>query len=719
MAWTVEDPPSVALEWTDEEIERCVSAANAVLADGGTDEEAVFACVRAAGRSGKGMDNPIWLTKDEDNNGGPQITAPDIAAAQAIADELQLTVVGRQLEEIPLKSLAIKGITEDTVTLGGYGILFGSELDRDLEGEYFTKDTDIWLDYYGSTKPVFYEHGFGDFGKEILGSTAKFEQDEIGWWVESELNRHKEYVDLVMALASEGILGYSSGAVGHLAERENGQIKSWPVAEMSLTIEPAEPRTLGVKELKHLGLSIGDIGPEDGDKPSAKDVVDESEAVEGNVTITVTDSGAGNKTKQSSEGSDMDEETKVQDEVKDLSPELAEAIERVYDKIGVDLTKSIGEAIGEAVKALDKAGPKPSHLVEDDLGQGKSFGDWLLAMRQGNTKRMAEVYGNGTKAAMAEGSGTTGGYAVPPEFRPELLRLAAEASIVRPRATVMPMRRRTMKIPALDVETAPTAGETQFYGGVAAAWTEEAGSLSESEPAFRDVELVAHKLAGYSLASNELLDDSAIALERLLYELFGGAVAWYEDYAFLRGNGVGKPLGIAEWCTTNISDVGVTKTAASDFRTPDVLAMFEKLLPQSYSRAVWIMHVTFIDKLYGMSTRDASGGTEADSLFVMLGGGAQDFSTALPATLLGRPILITEKLPAINNDGSVLLADLSQYLIGDREDIAIDFSEHYKFANDQATWRFLKRVDGQPWLKGAITLTDASTTLSPFVTVNY
>ena len=44
--------------------------------------------------------------------------------------------------------------------------------------------------------------------------------------------------------------------------------------------------------------------------------------------------------------------------------------------------------------------------------------------------------------------------------------------------------------------------------------------------------------------SNALLADNAVGLEALLTRLFGGAIAWFEDYAFLNGNGAGKPLGV-------------------------------------------------------------------------------------------------------------------------------------------------------------------------------
>lgn len=51
MPWTVKDPPSVARNWTEAQKKKCVSAANAVLADGGKDREAIFACIRAAGKT--------------------------------------------------------------------------------------------------------------------------------------------------------------------------------------------------------------------------------------------------------------------------------------------------------------------------------------------------------------------------------------------------------------------------------------------------------------------------------------------------------------------------------------------------------------------------------------------------------------------------------------------------------------------------------------------
>jgi hypothetical protein len=50
MPWTISDPPAVAKNWTDEEKTKCVAAANAALEAGKSDEEAIQACIGAAGR---------------------------------------------------------------------------------------------------------------------------------------------------------------------------------------------------------------------------------------------------------------------------------------------------------------------------------------------------------------------------------------------------------------------------------------------------------------------------------------------------------------------------------------------------------------------------------------------------------------------------------------------------------------------------------------------
>jgi len=89
-----------------------------------------------------------------------------------------------------------------------------------------------------------------------------------------------------------------------------------------------------------------------------------------------------------------------------------------------------------------------------------------------------------------------------------------------------------------------------------------------------------------------------------------------------------------------------------------------------------------------------------------------------PATIFGMPLVVTEKVPTLGTTGDIGLYDLSYYLIGDRQDLRVDTSMHTRFTTDETAWRFVERVDGQPWVNSAFTPYNGGDTLSPFVQLN-
>ena len=363
-------------------------------------------------------------------------------------------------------------------------------------------------------------------------------------------------------------------------------------------------------------------------------------------------------------------------------------------------------ALIEKSPVLKDAGYVAPDSEEDDA-EVKSFGDFLVAVKNKNTRRLASVYktkweddkGN-AKTALAEGAGPTGGYIVPTQFVQPIMAQAENFSVLRRAgATRIPMTGKSAEVPALDVETAPSAGDTAYAAGVVAYWEDEAATLTESEPRFRLVELVAHKLAGYSIASNEVRADAAGGVESLLTTMFGRAVGSKENYAFFRGDGVKKPLGILN----SSALISATRSAASTVALADLAQMMSDFLPSSWGSGAWFINPAIIDQIIQLVSAPLAW--------------LENIRNGLPMTLLGLPLYVTGALPALNTAGDILLADPSYYLIGDRQGLSIAYSEHYKFINDQGTWRFTYRVDGQPWINSAITLEDAATTVSPFVCV--
>jgi len=394
----------------------------------------------------------------------------------------------------------------------------------------------------------------------------------------------------------------------------------------------------------------------------------------------------------------------------DVNPEsdiIAKATASMAGLVGEAITKSVDKAL-EVVSQNVKR-PRIEAL-EQEADRTKSLGDFLVNVYSRNEDRLFKAYG--AKAALAEGSGTTGGYTVPPEFLNRLLSVESEEGFIRALSTNITMGSRTLQIPALDQTTVQSSGVSPFFGGMQAKWVDEAGSRPETEPTFKQIELVAHELSGYVPVSKTLLADSGIALDQLLTTMFGKVINWTEERAFLQGDGVGKPKGIINSAAT-ISVTRAGGAASTTFALADAANMWSKLLPASQNKAVWIMSQSLIPKLIQLS--DASNRVVyLPNVSASMGAGGT-ITQSMPMSLLGRPIYFTEKSPVLGGTGDVVLADLSYYLVGDRGTIEVAASEHALFLTNQMAWRFVKRVDGKPWLDSYITYSDASTTVSPFV----
>jgi hypothetical protein len=147
---------------------------------------------------------------------------------------------------------AIKFVGPDTVE--GLAIPFGSPDDRDLDGEFFTKDTDFALEWFGkSGRPALYDHGFDEAHKlSPVGRQVEYEPRDEGIWAQVQLDKAARYRKTIDRMVEEGALAYSSGSIGHLAGKSaDGQITRWPWVELSLTPTPANPRA-GIHYVKSL-----------------------------------------------------------------------------------------------------------------------------------------------------------------------------------------------------------------------------------------------------------------------------------------------------------------------------------------------------------------------------------------------------------------------------------------------------------------------------------
>lgn len=136
---------------------------------------------------------------------------------------------------------------------GGLGIIFTSEDSPDLQGEHFTPRTEYSL-RPGDTVRVHYRHGMDKLVKRKELTRANFEMRPEGIWFEGRLDLQNSLHQRIFNLLEKGLLGFSSGTMGYMAEsvqrNKSREIVNWPVSEVSFTPSPVEGRTLGKISLK-------------------------------------------------------------------------------------------------------------------------------------------------------------------------------------------------------------------------------------------------------------------------------------------------------------------------------------------------------------------------------------------------------------------------------------------------------------------------------------
>jgi Phage capsid family len=86
-----------------------------------------------------------------------------------------------------------------------------------------------------------------------------------------------------------------------------------------------------------------------------------------------------------------------------------------------------------------------------------------------------------------------------------------------------------------------------------------------------------------------------------------------------------------------------------------------------------------------------------------VGAGHGSIAGAPATSIVGRPLFLSEHLPAIGDAGDLVVCDPTLYLLGDRQQIILDASPHVRFESDQTVFRASARLDGQPIYDAVLT----------------
>jgi len=182
------------------------------------------------------------------------------------------------------------------------------------------------------------------------------------------------------------------------------------------------------------------------------------------------------------------------------------------------------------------------------------------------------------------------------------------------------------------------------------------------------------------------------------------------DDAIINGTGAGQPLGVMN-SPCLISVAKEAGQAAATIVAENVIKMHARLWGGSRNNAVWLINQDIEPQLHTMSLAVGTGGIP---VYMPAGG----LSQSPYGTLYGKPVIPVWQCQTLGTKGDIIFADLSQYLLAEKGGIDAASSIHVRFVYDETAFRFVMRVDGQPWWNSALTPYKGTQTQSPFVVLD-
>lgn len=326
-----------------------------------------------------------------------------------------------------------------------------------------------------------------------------------------------------------------------------------------------------------------------------------------------------------------------------------------------------------------------------------SLNEFLRVVKSGRYDERLSM----TRDSMNESIPSEGGFVVPEIYGKEIWDASLEKEIIRPRATVWPMESNKRKVPATD--GLDRSGNT-VYGGLDVEWLNEGSTATKQIFKLGSIEMIAEKGAIYIDASNELLEDG-LNFENQLRTIVQKALTFGLDKAFINGDGAGKPLGILN------SDclIGIDREEGGKINAEDIVNMYSRLFKDDLENCVWIVNNDCMADILSLSMAIGTGGSAVYF---------SNFQEKAPMSLMGLPVVYSEKNPAAGDKGDIILANLKHYAVGMRKYMRFDKSQAPGWTEDETSFRMIVRINGQPTFSEAITPTNGTNSLSPLVTLN-
>ena len=260
------------------------------------------------------------------------------------------------------------------------------------------------------------------------------------------------------------------------------------------------------------------------------------------------------------------------------------------------------------------------------------------------------------QAGLSTLSDPDGGFLVPEDYEQAIDRVALSVSAMRRLATVRTIGTDTYK-------------KLVNQGGASSGWVGEKGARAETNtPTLTEIAINTKEIYAMPAATQTLLDDSRVDIAGWLADEVSIEFSEQESEAFINGNGVEQPKGIAAYTMVANSSyvwgkVGyITSGNASLVNDLDKLIDLQHALKAVYRNgAAWLMNDATLATIRKMK--------DGDGNYIWVPG----LKDGAPDTLLGKPVEIDDNVDDIGaGKYPIFFANFKRaYLIIDRQGVRV------------------------------------------------
>lgn len=343
---------------------------------------------------------------------------------------------------------------------------------------------------------------------------------------------------------------------------------------------------------------------------------------------------------------------------------------------------------GHFVWALIKAG----HNRRGEDSAVKSLDEWDDLQRK-------------APSGMFEDSDPDGGLLVPTQFSMDIYRRMVATNNILNSLNPITVRGKNMKFLAL-AENSRVNGSR--WGGVQGYWRKEGFQYTPSKPQFRDVRLELNKLTVEVIATEELLEDSEIALETWLNTVVPDEFNFQLNDAVINGTGAGMPRGILA-SGSKITAGAVAAQGANTLIFQNVLDMYSRVTAGQRGSLIWLYNQDVESSLFRMFLPTGTSAGVAIFTPNESGGGFR---------LMGRPALVVEQASSLGTEGDLIAFATDGYACIKKGATQNDVSMHLRFDFDERVFKWRYRFDGEPFDNTPLTPFKGTNTTSSIVTLS-